>query len=205
MKRVFFLIAVTALVFLSGSACESEPYTTGEMTAYGFLCAVVPPSKRFQSDDGSLWCGNTAYGEGLIVTRVKAMKEIPEERLSNDVVYELGSVSSTERGVSLAYSVYNGSDIDLRPRVDTRLAVRLKDGWYIVPHLDYEADTIYDLEYLRSGETMDCSLRLGGGEDSYLPDGHYRLQLRMGENDIPVYAVLEFDLESSAGDIRVKK
>ncbi len=196
MKRILICtIILTLLLGLIG--CSAKKDTSQDTKTHEFLCAFAEPSRRLQSESG-FWYYLKDDGR---VARWTFMEDIQKNRVETDVVFEikeLQTVGSEEEGgvIYLNYTLTNGMDYALSPAGKVEIAVLLKDGWYIMPNVP-----VADFgEMMAAGEVREDRLEIGTLDKSYLPDGHYRIQLKIDELS---YAYLEFDMENAAGEMRM--
>lgn len=196
MKRILLYTVILAML-LGLSACANDTKDSQDTETHEFLCAFAEPSRRLQSESG-FWYYLKDDGR---VARWTFMEDIQKNRVESNVVFELKDLSTAAGPgdstlIYLNYTIANGMDNTLKPFGDVEIAVLLKDGWYIMPNVP----TVDFGEALKSGETRECSLEVGTLDKSYLPDGHYRIQLKIDELS---YAYLEFDMENAAGEMRM--
>ncbi len=195
MKRILLCVTILALL-LSLTACAPKAEDTPDSAAHEFLCSFAEPSRRLKSESG-FWYYLKDDGR---VARWTFMDDIQENRVEKSVTFEikeLETVGDDEEGIIyLNYTLTNGMDNPLSPFGRVEIAVLLKDGWYIMPNIP-----VSDFgEKLNSGESRECSLEIGTMQKSYLPDGHYRIQLKIDELS---YTYLEFDMENAAGEMHM--
>lgn len=192
MKRIIACIALAA-VLLGLAACGPKPAASEDMATHEFLCRFAPPSQRLKSESG-YWYYLADWGK---VYRWTPMEDIAESWVDDDVCFELKAlVNEYNEKIYLQYTLTNGMESTLDPLGDVEIAVLLEDGWYIMPNVPY---TTFG-EKLPSGESRECVIELGTLDKSYLPDGHYRIQLKI---DKMSYAYAEFDMENAAGEMRM--
>lgn len=191
MKRILIFISVLALL-LGLSACAREEENAPDSAAHEFLCKIADPPRRLKSESG-FWYYLRDDGR---VARWTFMEDIQENRVENNVVFEIAGLENVGELIFLHYTLTNGMDNLLNPAGDVEIAVLLKDGWYIMPNVP-----VVDFgEKLTSGESRECTLEIGTLDKTYLPDGHYRLQLKIDELS---YSYFEFDMENEAGEVRL--
>jgi len=194
MKRTALILVIVLLLGLAG--CGAKEDVSQNTETHEFLCSFAEPSRRLKSESG-FWYYLKDDGR---VARWTFMEDIQENRVENNVVFELNDLS-TAMGpgdstlIYLNYTVTNGMDNTLSPFGDVEIAVLLNDGWYIMPNIPTS-----DFGQLKSGEQRECAIEVGTIQKSYLPDGHYRIQLKIDELS---YAYLEFDMENTAGEMRM--
>lgn len=191
MKRIVTWIAFTALL-LGLAACGPTVETSEDMEAHEFLCEFAEPSRRLKSESGFWYYLND---EGKIF-RWAPMEDVAENWVEQDVVFELAALENEGDIIYLSYSLTNGMDNTLEPLGDVEIAVLLTDGWYIMPNVPGEDFG----EKLKTGESREAVIEVGTLQKSYLPNGHYRIQLKIDELS---YAYVEFDMENTAGEMRM--
>lgn len=195
MKRILICtIILTLLLGLIG--CSAKKDTSQDTETHEFLCAFAEPSRRLQSESG-FWYYLKDDGR---VARWTFMEDLHKNRVETNVVFELKALETVEKGeegiIYLNYTLTNGVDYALSPAGRVEIAVLLKDGWYIMPNVP-----VADFgEMMAAGEVREDRLEIGTLDKSYLPDGHYRIQLKIDELS---YAYLEFDMENAAGEMRM--
>lgn len=195
MKRIL-LYAVILAMLLGLSACANDTKDSQDTETHEFLCAFAEPSRRLQSESG-FWYYLKDDGR---VARWTFMEDIQKNRVESNVVFELKALETEGEGddgiIYLNYTLTNGMDYALSPAGKVEIAVLLKDGWYIMPNVP-----VADFgEMMAAGEVREDRLEIGTLDKSYLPDGHYRIQLKIDELS---YAYLEFDMENAAGEMRM--
>ena len=196
MKRI--LLSVIIFVLLLGLVgCGAKEEVSQSTETHEFLCAFAEPSRRLKSESG-FWYYLKDDGR---VARWTFMEDIQKNRVENNVVFEikeLETVGSEEEGgfIYLNYTLTNGMDYALSPAGNVEIAVLLEDGWYIMPNIP----NVEFGEMLAGGETREYSLEVGTLDKTYLPDGHYRIQLKIDDLS---YSYLEFDMENAAGEVRL--
>ena len=195
MKRVLCCIALFALLFaLVG--CAHQATTAGDMEADEFLRQVAKPARRLKSETG-LWYYLRDDGK---VHRMIAMEDIQQNRVETNVTFELTALETVEEGdvgqVYLSYTIRNDMDNALDPFGKVEVAVLLKDGWYVMPNVPTEDFG----EKLESGGSREGVVNIATIENTYLPDGRYRIQLKIDDLN---YAYLEFKVENIAGGIHI--
>ena len=195
MKRILICtIILTLLLGLIG--CSAKKDISQDTENHEFLCAFAEPSRRLQSESG-FWYYLKEDGR---VARWTFMEDLHKNRVETNVVFELKALETVEEGeegiIYLNYTLTNGMDYALSPAGKVEIAVLLKDGWYIMPNVP-----VADFgEMMAAGEVREDRLEIGTLDKSYLPDGHYRIQLKIDELS---YAYLEFDMENAAGEMRM--
>lgn len=195
MKRVLCCIALFALLFALGG-CAHQATTAGDMEADEFLRQVAKPGRRLKSETG-LWYYLRDDGK---VHRMIAMEDIQQNRVETNVTFELTALETVEEGdvgqVYLSYTIRNGMDNALDPFGKVEVAVLLKDGWYVMPNVPTEDFG----EKLESGGSREGVVNIATIENTYLPDGRYRIQLKIDDLS---YAYLEFKVENISGGIHI--
>lgn len=189
-RMICFALAV---MLLSLAACGPKPAESEDMATHEFLCKFAPPSQRLRSESG-YWYYLADWGQ---VYRWTPMEEIPESRVDDDVSFELRSlVNEYDEKIYLQYTLTNGMESTLDPFGDVEIAVLLEDGWYVMPNVPCRDFG----EKLPAGESRECVIELGTLDKSYLPDGHYRIQLKIDKMN---YAYAVFNMENAAGEMHL--
>ena len=195
MKRVLFCVVLFALL-LGLVGCAHEAKTAADMEAEEFLRQVAKPARRLKSETG-VWYYLRDDGK---VQRLIPMEDIQQNRVEDDVVFELTKLETVEENevgqVYLHYTVHNGMENPLIPFGKVETAVLLKDGWYVMPHVPTEDFG----DKLESGGSREGVLNIATIEETYLPDGRYRIQLKIDDLS---YAYLEFKVENLNGAIHI--
>lgn len=193
MKKTIVCL-ILAAAFISLAACSPKPAASEDMATHEFLCKFAPPSQRLRSESG-YWYYLADWGQ---VYRWTPMEDIAESWVDEDVSFKLESlVTGDDAKIYLQYTLTNGMESTLDPLGRVEIAVLLEDGWYVMPNVPYGAFG----EKLPAGEGRECVIELGTLDKSHLPDGHYRIQLKI---DKMSYAYAEFDMENAAGEMHLR-
>lgn len=191
MKRILLcLFALSAMI--GATACQVQLSDSENMNAYEFLCEFASPARRLKADSGQ-WYYLRDNGNAVIF---EAMDDIQQNRVETSVSFQLQQLENAEDKIYLRYCLSNGMDNVLEPFGRVEIAALLKDGWYIMPNLAKGEENLV----LESGESLESRICIGTLQKSGLPDGRYRLQLKIDDLS---YAFVEFKIENTAGEINL--